>query len=55
MAAKSISVAADLDGVLDVLRGQARNQRAHIDETPLQNGVRVRLAGVAAAALNVYP
>ena len=55
MAAKSISVAADLEGVLDVLRGQARNQRAHVDETPLQNGVRVRMAGVAAAAFNVYP
>lgn len=53
MAAKSITVAADLDRVLGVLRGYAEGGR--IDETPIQNGIRVRFSGQASTGLNVYP
>ena len=55
MAAKSITVAADIAAVLETLRRQARDNGARIDETPIQNGVRIRISGSTAIGLNVYP
>ncbi len=56
MATKSITVRAGLEGALDRLRGYAGGRSASVDETPLENGVRVRIRGrELAIGLNVYP
>jgi len=52
MTAKSITVSNAADDVLASLRAFADTRGAAIETQPLQNGVRVRLAG---GGLNVYP
>jgi ribonuclease HIII len=55
MAAKSITITADAPRVLAALDAYAREHHARIDQSPLQNGTRVRMSGGASAGLNVYP
>jgi ribonuclease HIII len=55
MAAKSMTVAGEAASVLARLRDFASQHGAGVDEAPLQNGTRVRIAAPARAGLNVYP
>jgi ribonuclease HIII len=55
VAAKSITVAAGAPDVLSALARYADSVESRIDQTPLQNGTRVRIVGPRLVGLNVYP
>ncbi len=55
MASKSMAVRGDAAWALATLRALAAERGAGLDETPLQNGTRLRISGAVPAGLNVYP